>query len=63
MCGSSPCFRVLLCTHYENSQCVSTYFRKLKEIGVLPSIFRDYAIACDYGLARFAYISYVTAGF
>ena len=26
MCCSSPCFRVLLCTHYGSLQCFSTYF-------------------------------------
>ena len=31
-------------------QCVSTYFRKLKEIGVLWTIFPGYVISCDYGL-------------
>ena len=44
----SPCFVVLLCTHYGPLQCFSTYFRKLKEIGVLRSIFPDYVISCDY---------------
>ena len=48
MCCSSPCFLVLLCTHYGPLQCFSTYFRKLKEIGVLRSIFSDYVISCDY---------------
>ena len=48
MCCSSPCFLVLLCTHYGPLQCFSTYFRKLKEIGVLRSIFPDYVISCDY---------------
>ena len=48
MCCSSPCFRVLLCTHYGPLQCFSTYFRKLKEIGVLQPIFPDYVISCDY---------------
>ena len=42
LCCSSPCFRVLLCTHYGPLQCFSTYFRKLKETGVLQSIFPDY---------------------
>ena len=37
---NSPCFRVLLCTHYGPWQCFSTYFCKLKEIGVF---------SCDYG--------------
>ena len=48
LCCSSPCFRVLLCTHYGPLQCFSTYFCKLKEIGVLRSIFPDYVISCDY---------------
>ena len=29
-------------------QCFSTYFRKLKEIGVLQPLFPDYVISCDY---------------
>ena len=49
LCCGSPCFRVLLCTHYGPLQCFSTYFRKLKEIGVLRPIFPDYVISCDYG--------------
>ena len=36
-----PCFLVLLCTHYGPLQCFSTYFRKLKDIGVLRPIFSD----------------------
>ena len=48
MCCSSPCFLVLLCTHYGPLQCFSTYFRKLKEIGVLRSLFSDNVISCDY---------------
>ena len=44
------CFLVLLCTHYGSLQCFSTYFRKLKEIGVLRPIFPDCVISCDYGL-------------
>ena len=48
LCCSSPCFLVLLCTHYGSLQCFSTYFRKLKEIGVLRPIFPDYVISCDY---------------
>ena len=48
LCCSSPCFHVSLCTHYGPLQCFSTYFRKLKEIGVLRPIFRDYVISCDY---------------
>ena len=50
LCCSSPCFRVLLCTHYGLLQCFSTYFRKLKEIGVLRPIFPDYIISCDYAV-------------
>ena len=42
-------FVLLLCTHYGPLQCFSTYFRKLKEIGVLRPIFPDYVISCDYG--------------
>ena len=38
MCCSSPCFLILLCTHYGPLQCFSTYFRKLKKIGVLRPI-------------------------
>ena len=50
LCCSSPCFRVLLlCTHYGSLQCFSTYFRKLKEIGVLRPVFPDYFISCDCG--------------
>ena len=37
----SPCFRVVLRTHYGPLQCFSTYFRKLKEIGVLLPIVPD----------------------
>ena len=48
LCCSSPCFHFLLCTHYGPLQCFSTYFRKLKEIGVLRPIFPDYVISCDY---------------
>ena len=50
LCCSSPCFHVLLCTHYGSLQCFSTYFCKLKEIGVLGPIFLDYIISCDYSL-------------
>ena len=50
LCCSSPCFRGMLCTHYGPLQCFSTYFRKLKEIGVLVPIFLDYIISCDYSL-------------
>ena len=52
---SSPCFRVLLCTHYGPLQCFSTYFRKLKEIRVLRPIFPDYDISCDYAYIYIAY--------
>ena len=52
MCCSSPCFLVLLCTHYGSLQCFSTYFRKLKEIGVLRPIFPDYVISSDYVLTK-----------
>ena len=45
---ASLIFFVLLCTPNSLSQCFSTYFRKLKEIGVLRSIFPDYVISCDY---------------
>ena len=48
MCCSSPCFLILLCTHYGPLQCFPTYFRKLKEIGVLRPVFPDYVISCDY---------------
>ena len=43
LCCSSTCFHVLLCTHYGSLQCFSTYFRKLKEIGVLRPIFQSVA--------------------
>ena len=46
-CGS-PCFPVLLCIHHGPLQCFSTYFRKLKEIGVLRPVFPDYGFSCDY---------------
>ena len=49
LCFSSPCFLVLLCTHYGLLQCFSTCFCKLKEIRVLWPIFTDYVISCDYG--------------
>ena len=39
LCCSSPCFRALLCTQYGPLICLSTYFCKLKEIGVLRFIF------------------------
>ena len=57
LCCSSTCFRVLLCTHYGPLQCFSTYFRKLKEIGVLRPIFPDYVISCDYDITELSYIS------
>ena len=41
LCCSSPCFRILLYTYYGPLQCFSTYFRKLKETGVLQPIFPD----------------------
>ena len=47
LCCGSSCFRVLLCIHYGPLQCFSTYFRKLKEIGVLRPIFPDYDFSCD----------------
>ena len=50
MCCSSPCFCVLPCTHFGPLQCFLTYFRKLKEIGVLRSIIPVYVISCDYDL-------------
>ena len=50
MCCSSPCFLVLLCSHYRLLQCVSTQFRKLKKIGLLWALFREYVISCNYGL-------------
>ena len=43
------CFLVLLCTHYGPLQCFSTYFPKLKEIGVIRPIFPDFVISCDNG--------------
>ena len=46
LCCSSPCFIVLLCTHYGLLQSFSTYFCKLKEIGVLWIMFPDYVISC-----------------
>ena len=45
---SSPCFRVLLRTHYGPLQYFSTFFRKLKEVWVLRPIFPDYVISCGY---------------
>ena len=52
MCCSSPCFLILLCTHYGPLQSFSTYFRKLKEIGVLRLIFLDYVISCDCAVIK-----------
>ena len=52
LCCSLPCLHVLLCTHYGLLQCFWTYFRKLKGIRVLQSIFQDYAISCDYGFIK-----------
>ena len=37
-------------THDGPLQCFSTYFRKLKEMGVLRPIFPDHVISCDYDL-------------
>ena len=48
LCCSLPCFLVLLCTHYGSLQWFSTYFGKLKVIGVLRPILPDYVISCDY---------------
>ena len=56
------CFRILLCTHYDPLKCFSTYFRKLKEIGVLRPIFPDVisdVISCDYDLILYFFISHV----
>ena len=50
LCCSSP-FLVLVCTYYGSLHCFSTYFRKLKEIGVLRPIF-SHVISCDYGLRQ-----------
>ena len=47
---SSPCFLVLLCTHYGPLKCFSTYFRKLKEIRVLRPVLTDNVISCDHVL-------------
>ena len=52
LCCSSPCFCALLCTHYGTLQCFSTYFRKLKKIGVIQPIFPDYVISCDYDVTE-----------
>ena len=52
LCCCSLFFRVLLCTHYGLLQCFSTYFRKLKEIDVLWSIFPDYVFFCDCDLNK-----------
>ena len=57
LCCGSPCFRVLLSPHYGPLQCFSTYFRKLKEIGVLGPIFPDYIISCDYAICyKFSFL-------
>ena len=53
LCCSSPCFRILLYTHYGPLQCFWTYFCKLKWIGVLRSIFRGYVISCNYILTYY----------
>ena len=50
LCCSSSCCLVLLCTHYGPLQCFSTYFRKLKEIGLIRPISPDYVISCDYAM-------------
>ena len=42
----------MLCTHYGPLQCFSTYFRELKEIGVLLPTFPDYVTSCHYGLMK-----------
>ena len=52
LCCSSPCFCVLLCTHYGLLQCFSTCFHKLKEIVVLQPMSPDCVISCDYGLEK-----------
>ena len=57
------CFRVLLCTHYWPLQCFSTYFRKLKEIGVLRAIFPDYVISCDYDVTKSFYKSLLNSAY
>ena len=49
VCCNSPCFRVLLYTHFRPLLCFSTYFCKSKEIRVLRPMFPDYVITCDYG--------------
>ena len=41
LCCGRTYFCVKLCTHYGPLQCFSTYFRKLKQIGVLQPIFPD----------------------
>ena len=56
-CCSSPCFRVLLSTHYGRLQCFSTYFRKSQKIRVLRPIFPDYVISCDYGQTKRHYFA------
>ena len=47
LCYNLPCFLGVLCTHERSLQCFSTYFHKLKEIGILRSIFPGYVISCD----------------
>ena len=46
---SSPCFRILLSTHYGSLQCFLICFRKLNEIGVSrPKFIYRNVISCDY---------------
>ena len=45
---SSPCFRILLSTHYGSLQCFLICFRKLNEIRVSRPKFSDYVISSDY---------------
>ena len=59
LCRGSPCFRVLLCSHYGPLQCFSTYFCKLKEIGVLRPIFPGYDISCDFGKNKIQILSFL----
>ena len=59
LCCSSPCFLVLPCTLYGPLQCFSTYFCKLKEIGVLRPIFPDYVISCDYDVTNICELAYL----
>ena len=49
LCFRSPCFSVLLWTHYGPLQCFSTYFRKPKQIEFYDPyfktmLFRDYVV-------------------